>query len=76
MIKLVILITQSGYKRERIIKLSNTDLQQLMQLNYEETEELIKERYLSEYDTLISFEWRIVQWRCMKNYKHYLRISR
>ena len=61
MIKLVILITQSGYKRERIIKLSNTDLQQLMQLNYEETEELIKERYLSEYDTLISFEWRIVQ---------------
>ena len=59
MIKLVLLITQKGYKRERIIKLSNTDLQQLMQLNYEETEELIKERYLSEYDELISFEWRI-----------------
>ena len=60
MIKLVILITQKGYKRERIIKLSNTDFQQLMQLNYEETEELIKERYLSEYDTLISFDWRIL----------------
>ena len=59
MIKLVILIIQSGYKRERIIKLSNTDFQQLIQLNHEETEELIKERYLSEYDTLISFEWRI-----------------
>ena len=59
MINLVILITQKGYKRERIIKLSNTDLQQLMQLNYEETEELIKERYLSEYDTLISFDWRV-----------------
>lgn len=59
MIKLVIVITQRGYKRERTIKLSNTDLQILMQLNYEETEELIKERYLSEYDTLISFEWRI-----------------
>lgn len=60
MIKLVILTTQLGKLRERIIKISNTDLQHLMQLNYEDTEELIKERYLSKYEELISFEWRIV----------------
>ena len=59
MIKLVILTTQLGKVRERIIKISNTDLQHLMQLNYEETEELIKERYLYKYEELISFEWRI-----------------
>ena len=59
MIKLVIVTTQLGKVRERIIKISNTDLQQLMQLNYEETEELIKERYLYKYEELISFEWRV-----------------
>ena len=59
MIKLVILVKQLGKIRERTIKLSNTDLQQLMQLNYEETEDLIKERYLDKYEELISFEWRI-----------------
>ena len=59
MIKLVILTTQLGKLRERIIKISNTDLQHLMQLNHEETEELIKERYLYKYEDLISFEWRI-----------------
>ena len=59
MIKLVIVTTQLGKVRERIIKISNTDLQQLMQLNHEETEELIKERYLYKYEELISFEWRI-----------------
>ena len=59
MIKLVILTEQLGKVRERTIKLSNTDLQQLMQLNVEETEELIKERYLYKYEELISFEWRI-----------------
>ena len=59
MIKLVIVTEQLGKVRERIIKLSNTDLQQLMQLNHEETEELIKERYLYKYEELISFEWRI-----------------
>ena len=59
MIKLVILTEQLGKRRERTIKLSNTDLQQLMQLNYEETEELIKERYLYKYEELISFEWRM-----------------
>ena len=60
MIKLVLVTTQLGKVRERIIKISNTDLQHLMQLNYEETEELIKERYLSKYEELISFEWRIL----------------
>ena len=60
MIKLVLLTTQLGKVRERIIKISNIDLQQLMQLNYEDTEELIKERYLSKYEELISFEWRIL----------------
>ena len=59
MIKLVILTKQLGKLRERTIKLSNIDLQQLMQLNHEETEELIKERYLYKYEELISFEWRI-----------------
>ena len=59
MIKLVILVKQLGKLRERTIKLSNTDLQQLMQLNHEETEDLIKERYLGKYEELISFEWRI-----------------
>ena len=59
MIKLVIVTTQLGRVRERIIKISNTDLQQLMQLNHEETEELIKERYLYKYEELINFEWRI-----------------
>ena len=59
MIKLVILTEQLGKRRERTIKLSNIDLQQLMQLNVEETEELIKERYLYKYEELISFEWRI-----------------
>ena len=59
MIKFVILTEQLGKIRERTIKLSNTDLQQLMQLNYEETEDLIKERYLDKYEELISFEWRI-----------------
>ena len=59
MIKLVILTKQLGKIRERTIKLSNKDLQQLMQLNYEETEDLIKERYLDKYEELISFEWRI-----------------
>lgn len=59
MIKLVIVTEQLGKVRERIIKISNTDLQQLMQLNHEETEELIKERYLYKYEELISFEWRI-----------------
>ena len=60
MIKLVILTEQLGKLRERIIKISNTDLQHLMQLNFEETEELIKERYLSKYEELISFEWRVL----------------
>ena len=59
MIKLVILTEQLGKRRERTIKLSNTDLQQLMQLNVEETEDLIKERYLYKYEELSSFEWRI-----------------
>ena len=59
MIKLVILVTQMGKISERTIKLSNTDLQQLMQLNYEETEELIKERYLFKYEELLKFEWRV-----------------
>ena len=59
MIKLVILTEQLGKRRERIIKISNTDLQILMQLNVEETEDLIKERYLYKYEELISFEWRI-----------------
>ena len=59
MIKLVILTNQLGKLRERTIKLSNTDLQHLMQMNHEETEELIKERYLYKYEELISFEWRI-----------------
>ena len=59
MIKLVILVKQLGRLRERTIKLSNTDLQQLMQLNFEGTEDLIKERYLDKYEELISFEWRI-----------------
>lgn len=59
MIKLVILVTQMGKISERTIKLSNTDLQQLMQLNYEETEELIKERYLFKYEELLNFEWRV-----------------
>ena len=59
MIKLVILVKQLGRVRERTIKLANTDLQQLMQLNYEETEDLIKERYLYKYEEIISFEWRI-----------------
>ena len=59
MIKLVIVTEQLGKVRERIIKISNTDLQQLMQLNHEETEELIKERYLYKYEELISFEWRV-----------------
>ena len=59
MMKLVILVSQLGKIRERTIKLSNTDLQQLMQLNYEETEDLIKERYLYKYEELISFEWRV-----------------
>ena len=58
MIKLVILTEQLGKRRERTIKISNTDLQILMQLNHEETEELIKERYLYKYEDLISFEWR------------------
>ena len=60
MIKLVILTSKRGRVRERGIKLSNTDLQHLMQLNYEETEELIKERYLYKYEELISFDWRIL----------------
>ena len=59
MIKLVILTSQLGKFRERTIKISNTDLQLLMQLNHEETEELIKERYLYKYEELINFEWRI-----------------
>ena len=59
MIKLVILTEQLGKIRERTIKLSNTDLQQIMQLNVEETEDLIKERYLYKYEELISFDWRI-----------------
>ena len=59
MIKLVIVTTQLGKVRERLIKISNTDLQHLMQLNYEETEELIKERYLYKQEELISFEWRV-----------------
>ena len=59
MIKLVILTKQLGKIRERTIKLSNTDLQQLMQLNQEETEDLIKERYLYKYEEFISFEWRL-----------------
>ena len=59
MMKLVILVSQLGKIRERTIKLSNTDLQQLMQLNHEETEDLIKERYIGKYEDLISFEWRI-----------------
>ena len=59
MVKLVILTDQLGKVRERTIKISNTDLQILMQLNHEETEELIKERYLYKYEELISFEWRI-----------------
>ena len=60
MIKLVLVTIQLGKVRERIIKISNTDLQILMQLNFEETEDIIKERYLSKYEELISFEWRIV----------------
>ena len=60
MIKLVLVTIQLGKVRERIIKISNTDLQILMQLNFEETEDIIKERYLSRYEELISFEWRIV----------------
>ena len=59
MIKLVILTSQLGKRKERTIKISNTDLQILMQLNVEETEEMIKERYLYKYEELISFEWRI-----------------
>ena len=59
MVKLVILTNQLGKVRERTIKISNTDLQILMQLNHEETEELIKERYLYKYEELISFDWRI-----------------
>ena len=59
MIKLVLVTTQLGKVRERTIKISNTDLQILIQLNYEETEELIKERYLYKYEELISFEWRV-----------------
>lgn len=60
MIKLVILKRNDrGRYRECVIKLSNTDLQKFMQLNYEETEELIKERYISNFEELISFEWRI-----------------
>ena len=59
MLKLVILVSQMGKVSERTIKLSNTDLQQLMQLNYEETEELIKERYLFKYEELLKFEWRV-----------------
>ena len=59
MIKLVILTSQNGKITERTIKLSNTDLQILMQLNYEETEELIKERYLFKYEELLNFEWRV-----------------
>ena len=59
MMKLVILKrNERGTFRECVIKLSNTDLQQFMQLNYEETEELIKERYISNFEELISFEWR------------------
>ena len=60
MMKLAILKrNERGTFRECIIKLSNTDLQIFMQLNYEETEELIKERYISNFEELISFEWRI-----------------
>ena len=59
MLKLVILVKQMEKVSERTIKLSNTDLQQLMQLNYEETEELIKERYLFKYEELLKFEWRV-----------------
>ena len=60
MLKLVILKKNDrGRFRECVIKLSNTDLQQLMQLNHEETEDLIKERYLYKYEELISFEWRV-----------------
>ena len=60
MMKLVILKKNyRGTFRECVIKLSNTDLQIFMQLNYEETEELIKERYISNFEELISFEWRI-----------------
>ena len=60
MMKLVILKRNDrGRYRECVIKLSNTDLQIFMQLNYEETEELIKERYISNFEELISFEWRI-----------------
>ena len=59
MIKLVILTSQMGKITERTITLSNTDLQQLMQLNYEETEEIIKERYLFKYEELLKFEWRV-----------------
>ena len=59
MIKLLILTSQNGKITERTIKLSNTDLQILMQLNYEETEELIKERYLFKYEELLKFEWRV-----------------
>ena len=60
MMKLVLLKRNDrGTLRECVIKLSNTDLQQLMQLNHEETEDLIKERYLYKYEELISFEWRI-----------------
>ena len=59
MIKLVILTSHMGKITERTIKLSNTDLQLLMQLNYEETEELIKERYLFKYEELLNFEWRV-----------------
>ena len=60
MIKLVLLKKNDrGRFRECVIKLSNTDLQQFMQLNYEETEDLIKERYISNFEELISFEWRL-----------------
>ena len=60
MIKLVLVTIQLGKVRERIIKISNTDLQHLMQLNHEETEEIIKKRYLTKYEELISFDWRVL----------------
>ena len=59
MIHLIILTDQLGKIRERLITLSKYDLQKLLQLNHEETEEIIKERYLYKYEELISFEWRI-----------------
>ena len=70
MIKLVILTSQFGRISQRTIKLSNTDLQQLMQLNHEETADVIKERYLNKHEELINFEWRISEWRRMKSCKH------